>query len=70
MVHIVVKDNSKAAKEFLSAIKSFSFVEFVDEKPKYNVDTMKALAEAREGRINGTNIKTKDNEELFKSLRS
>lgn len=66
MVHLLVKDNSKAAKEFLQAVKAFSFVEFATPS-RYNAETEKRIKNARSGK--GI-IRANNATELIKMLNS
>lgn len=65
MSTIVKIDNrSKAAKLLLEYIKTLPFVQ-IEEKPRFNSETEKAISNAKKG----IGVKrVKDSEELFKAL--
>lgn len=59
-----IDSRSKAAKLLLEYIKTLPFVE-VEEKPRYNAETEKAIAKAKKGmEVN----RVKNSKELFKAL--
>ena len=67
MVTVQIKENSKQARALVEMLKTFSFVEFVEEKPRYNKETEKAIRDAREGR----NMESADSvKDLFNKLNS
>lgn len=70
MVHTVrINDRTKMGKELLNYLGTLPFVE-LEDKPRYNAETMKGFQEALEGMKNGTNIKVKDTKDLMKKLRA
>jgi hypothetical protein len=66
MVTVKIKENSKQAKAVVEMLRTFSFVEIV-EKPRYNAETEKAIADVRAGR--GLH-KTKSVDDLMKQLKA
>ncbi|MBI2257973.1 MAG: hypothetical protein HYU67_03640 [Flavobacteriia bacterium] len=69
MIQITIKENNKAAKAFLAFAKTLSFLKIEQievEKPRYNVETEKAIKDFREGR--GKIIKAKNAKELIEKL--
>lgn len=65
MVTVHIKENSKQAKALLEMLKTFSFVE-IEEKPRYNEETERAIADVRAGR---NIIKAKNAKDLLKTLK-
>ncbi len=56
MVTVRINDKSKQAKALIEMLKTFAFVE-IDELPRYNEETEKAIREAREGKSEKVTIK-------------
>jgi len=54
----------KEARALLEFLKNLSFVEVDSEKPRYNVETEKAIKDA----INGNTFQVKNSKQLFKEL--
>lgn len=57
MVTVKIKENSKQAAALLEYLKSLSFVE-VQEEPRYNATTEKAIKDAREGKTEEVSLES------------
>lgn len=57
MVTVNINENSKEAIALLEYLKSLSFVE-VEEKPRYNATTEKAIKDAREGKTEEVSLES------------
>ncbi len=55
MVTVRINDKSKQAKALIAMLKTFAFVE-VEETPRFNEETEKAIREAREGKTEKVTI--------------
>lgn len=56
MVTVRIDDSSHQAKALIEMLKTFAFVE-IEELPRYNEETEKAIREAREGKTEKVTIK-------------
>lgn len=69
MATVIIKENSKQAKDLIAYIKNLPFVKFLNEektkKEELNEETVRAIEEVR--RKEGIN-KTKNSADLFKQL--
>ncbi len=64
-ITIKIDNRKKEAKALIEYLKNLSFVEIDSEKPRYNKETEKAIADA----LNGIGIsKAKSVKDLFKKL--
>ena len=65
MVYLRIKDNTDQAKALLQMLKTMHFVEFIDGGDIPNSETIKAMIDAKTGRVN----KYKSSNEMFSNLK-
>jgi hypothetical protein len=66
MTTVYIDDKSKQAKAVIEMLRTFKFVE-IEEQPRYNEETERAMREAREGKNMHMTV---SHEDLMEQLRS